>query len=58
MVNENTNHLLTLIPNVDEIKNVILSLKKDSAMGPDDFEGYFYHTFWHIIKYNVIKVVS
>ncbi|KAI5406999.1 hypothetical protein KIW84_053309 [Lathyrus oleraceus] len=45
LVNEDTNQLLTLIPPTEEIKSVIISLNKETALSPDGFGGFFYHTF-------------
>lgn len=50
LVDDNAKSLLTLTHIVEEIIGVILSLRKESAPGPNDFGGFFYHTYWDIIK--------
>jgi len=57
LISEDTNHMLTMLPSPDEIFNVVNSLKKDSAPGPDGFGAIFYQTYWPIVKHDVINAV-
>jgi len=57
LVNDQTNNLITLMPSEIEIHDVVYALNKDGASGPDGFGAIFYHTYWRIIKNDVIKAV-
>jgi hypothetical protein len=57
LVNDTVNDLLTMIPSIEEIKNAVFSLNKDSAPGPDGFGGFFYQNYWDIIKDDVVNAV-
>jgi len=57
LVTEQANNLLTMIPSEEEIYNVVINLNRDSAPGPDGFGAFFYHTYWGIIKKEVISAV-
>lgn len=50
--------MLTIIPNPEEIYNVVINLKVDSAPGPYGFGGIFFHKYWKIIKSDVIQAVT
>jgi len=41
-----------------EIKNAIFNLNGNSAPGPDNFGGVFFHSFWDIIETDVCKVIQ
>lgn len=58
LVNEDRNNMLTKIPNGTKIKQSIFSLNKEGAPGPDGFGAFLFHTYWDIIKLNVIEVVK
>ncbi|XP_058749874.1 uncharacterized protein LOC131622872 [Vicia villosa] len=58
MISDNTNALLTLLPSAEEIHGAVLNLNANSAPGPDRFRGIFFHTYWNIIKIDVINVVT
>ncbi|XP_058752220.1 uncharacterized protein LOC131625373 [Vicia villosa] len=58
LVDSNMNNFLISIPSADEVKKVVFNLSKDSAPGPDGFGGVFYHTYWSIIKHEVIAAVT
>ena len=45
------------MPSEIEIHDVVYALNKDGASGPDGFGAIFYHTYWRIIKNDVIKAV-
>jgi len=46
-----------MIPSDEEIKVGVFGLNNESAPGPDGFGASFYHTYWEIIKKDVIVVV-
>ena len=58
LVDEHTNSPLTLIPSVEEIKNAVFALNGDSAPVPDGFGGFFFHTYWSIVKQDLINDVQ
>ncbi|GAA0168096.1 hypothetical protein LIER_22896 [Lithospermum erythrorhizon] len=45
-------------PTREEVKDVVFSLNKDSAAGPDGFNGHFYHNFWELIADEVVAAVA
>jgi hypothetical protein len=57
LITNRFNNMLIRLPSTDEIKNVVFSLNKESAPGPDGFGAIFCQTFWGIIKLDVIKAV-
>jgi len=57
MVSDSTNNMLTMLPSREEIYNVVFSLNKEGAPGPDGFGAIFYQSFWDIIKKDVENAV-
>jgi hypothetical protein len=57
LINESTNHFLTMLPSALEIKNAVFSMNKDGAPGPDGFGAFFFQTYWEIINSDVCEVV-
>ncbi|GAU16832.1 hypothetical protein TSUD_367790 [Trifolium subterraneum] len=57
LITDRLNTMLTILPSPKEIKNVVFSLNKDSAPGPDGFRAIFFQTYWNIIKLDVINAV-
>ena len=49
MVTQEHNDRLTSQPTMNELQEVILAMKPNSAVGPDGFNGYFFQKCWHII---------
>jgi hypothetical protein len=41
-----------------EIKNVVDDLPADKAPGPDGFTIAFFHSCWHIVKEDIIRVIN
>ncbi|WCJ21304.1 hypothetical protein M5689_003468 [Euphorbia peplus] len=58
MVNSEDNDSLTCSPLDEEIKLSTFSMDRESAPGPDGFNGSFYHAFWDIIGYDVCRMVK
>lgn len=59
MVNEKNNATLNVVPTVEEVKQVVISLKGSHTCGPDGFSGLFYQHCWDIVKvdvHNMIKI--
>lgn len=44
------NEILTIPPSDEEIQSAIHNLPKNSAPGPDSFNGSFYQACWPIIE--------
>lgn len=53
LVSLSDNIMLTNIPTLNEVKNIVFGLHRNNALGPDGFGGSFYHTFWDIIGTDV-----
>jgi len=45
LITEDTNNMLTMRPSRDDVKNVVFSLNKDGAPGPDGFGAFFFQHF-------------
>jgi len=58
LINDHTNNLLTLLPTEKEIHDAVLAFNRDSAPGPDGFGAIFFHTYWNIVKMDVIKAMQ
>jgi len=52
------NEFLTRPFSEDEVKNVIFSMKENSAPGPDGFGVTFYKSCWEIIKKEFMEMVN
>ena len=52
--------LMKLEDNFDEaeVKEAVWHLGPDKASGLDGFLILFYHTFWDIIKYDIVNLVK
>jgi len=57
LITDRINNVLTFLPSLEEIKNVVFSLNKDSAPGPDGFGALFFQKYWEIINQDVYKAV-
>jgi len=57
LITDRGNNMLTILPSMDEIYNVVFSLSKDSAPGPDGFGAFFFQTYWSIVKHDVSRAV-
>jgi len=53
LATDNANNLLIMMPSREEIGNVVFSMNKDGAPGPDGFGAFFPQTYWEIIRDNV-----
>lgn len=53
LVFQSDNIMLTNIPTMEEVKNAVFSLDRNSVPGPDGFGGSFYHSYWDIIGADV-----
>ncbi|KAL2526290.1 Reverse transcriptase domain-containing protein [Abeliophyllum distichum] len=50
IISSNDNRSLNALPSVEKVKEVVFSLDKDSAVGPDEFSGIFYQFCWVVIQ--------
>jgi hypothetical protein len=48
--------LLTMPFSLEEIKNVVFSLKHNIAPGPDGMPSWFFQDFWETIKYDLFNL--
>lgn len=51
------NELLTRLPAMEEVRDVVFSMSADSSPGPDGFSGAFYRVAWEILKYYLLHAV-
>ncbi|XP_019260352.1 PREDICTED: uncharacterized protein LOC109238375 [Nicotiana attenuata] len=52
------NTLLTVVPNMEEIIDVVFYMGANSAAGPDDFNDTFFQKCWDIIKDDITNFVQ
>ncbi|KAG6482331.1 hypothetical protein ZIOFF_058962 [Zingiber officinale] len=57
LVDSRDNSALTALPTIEEVKQIIWDMRKDSVAGPDGFSVEFYMTCWEIIKDDVLGAV-
>lgn len=58
MVSQDMNLELTIIPSVDEVRNVVFSFEGNKVPGPDGFPLFFFQKFWHIILSDVVAAAQ
>ncbi|XP_026399197.1 uncharacterized protein LOC113295052 [Papaver somniferum] len=58
MVTEEDQQNLDVIPEAEEIKNIIFEMDPESAPGPDGFSGIFYRSCWETIKYDLVAAIQ
>ncbi|XP_060211804.1 uncharacterized protein LOC132639369 [Lycium barbarum] len=58
MVTEEQNDRITVLPNKEEVKEIVFKLNGESAAGPDGFTGLFYQFCWDIIGEDVTNMVK
>lgn len=54
-ISNHHNKFLCAVPSLQEIHDVIFSLKRNNPSGPDGFFGSFFPAAWHIVRVDVIK---
>ncbi|GAA0144869.1 reverse transcriptase [Lithospermum erythrorhizon] len=55
--NEDNVHIM-LEPTMEELRQIVFSLNKDSVGGPDGFNGHFFHNFWPLIAEDLLAAVK
>ncbi|GAA0142555.1 hypothetical protein LIER_35590 [Lithospermum erythrorhizon] len=58
MISAEENEQLLAVPQLEEIKQVVFSLCKESAAGPDGFNGHFFHNFWNLIAGDMLQAAK
>lgn len=58
LVSESENSSLLAIPSSQTIKDVVFSIKQDSAPGPDGYTGQFFQACWDFIGADVVRAVT
>ena len=54
---EENKNLMAPFP-LDEIKEVVLGVKKNKSPGPDGFPADFYQEFWDLVKWDIKALVE
>ncbi|XP_075099299.1 uncharacterized protein LOC142176126 [Nicotiana tabacum] len=57
MVEMRHNEELIKQPTIEEVKKVVFGLNRESAGGPDSFNGCFFHACWDTIWEDVFDMV-
>ncbi|XP_026459071.1 uncharacterized protein LOC113359694 [Papaver somniferum] len=58
VINDEDQKNLDVIPEAEEIKNVVFEMDPKSAPGPDGFSGIFYRSCWDIIEHDLVADVQ
>lgn len=58
MITDAQNQVLSAMPSIDELKQVVFSMNPNSAAGPDGMNGKFFQSCWDIIKRDLLAVVQ
>ncbi|XP_060190596.1 uncharacterized protein LOC132619837 [Lycium barbarum] len=58
LVTEDQNHTIEMLPNEEEVKEVVFALNGESACGPDGFTGLFFQSAWEIVKLDVVDMAK
>ena len=48
-MSDDVNKMLDTFPNEEDVCNVVFSMNKYSAPGPDHFDAFFFHTYLNIV---------
>lgn len=56
-VTERMNHLITKYVSPEDVKEVVFSIKSDSAPGADGMSGFFFKSYWEIVGDQLKKEV-
>ncbi|KAH0773047.1 hypothetical protein KY290_010184 [Solanum tuberosum] len=57
VVDEYDNKMLTELPNMEELKEVVFSMSSVSSPGPDGISGKFFQFCWNIISSDLLMVI-
>ncbi|GAA0155153.1 hypothetical protein LIER_43309 [Lithospermum erythrorhizon] len=57
LVTAQQNKDLMAIPSLQEVKDVVFGMDKNSAAGPDDFNVTFFQHFWGIIAQDIHNAI-
>ncbi|XP_075101822.1 uncharacterized protein LOC142177250 [Nicotiana tabacum] len=58
VITEELNAKLWAEPTMEEVKNVVFGINRESPSGPNRFTGQFYHTCWEIICETFLNIVK
>ena len=58
MLEEGVNEKLVREGKEEEIMKAVFKLGAMKALGPNGFNGLFYHKYWEVVKDNVVKTVK
>ncbi|XP_060183209.1 uncharacterized protein LOC132613179 [Lycium barbarum] len=58
LVTEEDNVVFCSIASLEEVRQVVFELARDSVSGPDGLSGLFYQSCWHIVGVDVHKLVK
>ncbi|GAA0184604.1 hypothetical protein LIER_31892 [Lithospermum erythrorhizon] len=58
LVSAEDNKMLMASPQLEDVRQVVFSLNKDSIAGSDGFNGFFFHNFWPLIAVDVLAAAN
>lgn len=58
LVTQSDNDLLNRAPDIEEIKEVVFSINKESAAGPNGYSSLFYQYSWEIITLDLLDAIQ
>ncbi|WRX28178.1 Reverse transcriptase domain - like 10 [Theobroma cacao] len=57
IISSTDNEFLCAAPSLQEVKEAVFNINKDSVAGPDGFSSLFYQHCWDIIKHDLLDAV-
>lgn len=58
MISEEENEALVVVPEKEDVKEVVFKLKGESSCGPNGMLGIFYQTYWDTVCEDVVELVQ
>lgn len=57
LISNEKNLYMTRPPRLEEVKEVVFGMSKESTSGSDGFSGAFVQVYWDIIKEDIVRMV-
>lgn len=57
LISNEQNLYMTRPPTLEEVKEVVFGMSKESTSGSDGFSGAFFQVYWDIIKEDIVRMV-
>lgn len=58
VVSADDDEMLTCMPSVEEIREVVFAMNTDGSPGPDGFGAFFFQYYWSIVAHDVVQAMQ